>query len=45
VYVGEQFSVLSLSPEWNHEFVAAIREVNPDIEFTFTLTEASNKEE
>ena len=45
VYVGEQFSVLSLSPEWNHDFVTAIREVNPDIEFTFTLSEASGKEE
>ena len=45
VYVGEQFSVLSLSPEWNHEFVTAIREVNPDIEFTFTLSDATGKEE
>ena len=45
VYVGEQFSVLSLSPEWNHEFVTEIREVNPDIEFTFTLTETNDKEE
>lgn len=45
VYVGEQFSVLSLSPEWNHDFVTAIREVNPDIEFTFTLPETSGKEE
>ena len=45
VFVGEQFSVLSLSPEWNHEFIAAIRKVNPDIEFTFTLSEKPNKKE
>ena len=41
VYVGEMFSVLSLSPAWNDEFIAALREVNPDIEFTFTLAEKS----
>lgn len=45
VYVGEQFSVLSLSPEWNDEFIAAIRAVKPDIEFSFTLAEKSGKEE
>ena len=44
IFVGEQFSVLSLSPEWNDEFITAIRTVKPDIEFTFTLAEA-NKEE
>ena len=44
VYVGEQFSVLSLSPTWNDEFIAAIREVNPNIEFTFTLTDVGDKE-
>ena len=43
VYVGEQFSVLSLSPEWTDEFIKTIREVKPDIEFSFTLAE--NKEE
>ena len=45
VFVGEQFSVLSLSPVWNHEFIAAIREVKPDIEFTFTLSEKPNKKQ
>lgn len=45
VFVGEQFSVLSLSPEWNNDFIAAIREVNPNIEFTFTLAEKSDAEE
>jgi hypothetical protein len=45
VFIGEQYSVLSLSPEWNDEFITAIRAVNPNIEFTFTLAEKSGKEE
>lgn len=36
VYVGEQYSVLSLSPEWTHDFVQALREVNPKIDYSFT---------
>lgn len=36
VYVGEQYSVLSLSPEWNNDFIQALREVNPNIDFSFT---------
>lgn len=43
LYVGEQYSVLSLAPEWTDEFIKAIREVKPDIEFSFTMAE--NKEE
>ncbi len=43
VFIGEQFSVLSLSPQWVDEFIEAIRAVKPEIEFTFTLAE--NKEE
>ncbi len=43
VYMGEQFSVLSLSPEWNDEFIAALRAVNPDIEFSFTLADKDEK--
>ena len=43
VYVGEQYSVLSLAPEWTDEFIKAIREVKPDISFSFTMPE--NKEE
>ncbi len=43
VHMGESYSVLSLSSEWQDEFIAAIRKVNPSVEFTFTLTE--NKEE
>jgi len=44
VYMGEQFSVLSLSPEWNDEFIAALRAVNPDIEFSFTLADKEKDE-
>ena len=43
VYVGEEYSVLSLSPDWTDEFIKAIQAVKPDIKFSFTLTE--NKEE
>jgi hypothetical protein len=45
IFVGEQFSVLSLSPVWNDEFIAALREVNPNIEFTFTLAEKGETQE
>ncbi len=43
VFVGEEFSVLSLSPKWSDDFISALRKVNPNIDFSFTLTE--NKEE
>ena len=39
IYMGEAFLVTSLSPEWNNDLVQAIREVKPDIEFSFTLTD------
>ena len=44
VYMGEEFFVLVTSPEYNHDFVQALREVNPDIEFSFTLAEKKNEE-
>ncbi len=37
VYVGENFSVLTLSPVWRDDFIAAMRKSNPNIDFTFTL--------
>ena len=40
VYMGEQFFVVTTNPEWNNDFVQALREVKPEIEFSFTLTEA-----
>ncbi len=39
LYVGEEFSVLSLSEKWQDEFIVALREINPDISFSFTLAE------
>lgn len=42
VYMGEQFFVVTTSPEWNNDFVQALREVKPDIEFRFTLAEGQN---
>ena len=45
VYIGEQFSVLSLSPAWNDEFIAALRAVKPEIDFSFTLAETDGKTE
>ena len=45
VFVGEQFSVLSLNPIWNDEFITALRAVNPNIDFSFTLTEQPTEKE
>ena len=39
VYVGEEYSVLSLSPLWVDDFIAALRKANPNIDFSFTLAE------
>ncbi len=39
VFVGEEFSVLSLNERWQDEFIAALREVKPEIEFTYTSEE------
>ncbi len=39
IYVGEQFSVLNLNEKWQDEFITAVRAVNPEISFTFTLAD------
>ena len=39
VYMGEEFFVVMTNAEWNNDFVQALREVKPEIEFSFTLTE------
>lgn len=39
VYMSEEFFVVTTNPEWNNDFVQALREVKPEIEFSFTLTE------
>ena len=45
VYMGEQFFVVTTDPTWNNDFVQALREVKPDIEFSFTLTETKEKDD
>ena len=45
VYFGEEFIVLSSAQDWNEEFVRALLAVNPNINYTFTLTDKSDKEE
>ena len=39
VYVGFEFSVLSLKEEWNDEFVRALLEINPNIDYSFTMAD------
>ena len=43
IYMGEAYLVTSIDPEWNNDLVQAIREIKPDIEFSFTLTEKEEK--
>ena len=45
VYMGEEFFVVSTDPAWNNDFVQALREAKPDLEFSFTLTEQEDKTE
>ena len=37
VFVGEQYMVLSITPDQNDAFVQAMRNVNKKIDFSFTL--------
>ncbi len=39
IFVGEQYSVLTLNEKWQDEFIAAVRAVKPEIDFTFTLAD------
>ncbi len=39
IYMGENFSVLSVRPSWNEDFVRALLKVNPDIEYSYTVKE------
>ena len=43
VYFGEQYAVLSIDPVWNDAFISALREVNPNIDFSFTLAEKKDE--
>ena len=44
VFLGEEFMVLSIVPEQNDAFVQAIREVNKDFDFSFTLATAQEED-
>lgn len=39
VKFGEQFCVLACSSEWADDFVQAVLRANPNVEYTYTLTE------
>jgi len=39
IYMNEEFFVVTTNPEWNNDLVQALRAVNPDLEFDFTLAE------
>ena len=40
VYFGEQYTVVSVAPEWNEKFVRALLSANPNIDYSFTLSDA-----
>ena len=39
VYMGEQYFILSMYPEDNEKFAKALQKINPDIDFSFTLSD------
>ena len=39
IYMGEEYFGVVTAPEWNNDLVQAIREKNPNVEFSFTLSE------
>ncbi len=43
IYIGEEFSVLSLAISNHDEFIAALREANPNVDFSFTLAEGKEE--
>lgn len=44
VFVGEEYMVLSIVPEQNDAFVQAMRSVNKNIDFTFTLATTTEQD-
>ena len=42
VYMGEDFFIIAISPEQNNDLVQALRVVNPDLTFNFTLAEKTD---
>lgn len=43
VYFNEQFIVITIQPEWFEKFVRALLAVNPDIDYSFTLTDTPDQ--
>ena len=39
VYMGEAYSVLSVQPSWNEDFVRALLKGNPSIDYSYTIRE------
>ena len=39
IFCGEDFSVVAVKKEWNDEFIRALLTMNPDIDYSFTMTE------
>ena len=39
MYFGEDFSIVSVKKEWNDDFIHALLAVNPDIDYSFTMTD------
>lgn len=39
VYMGEAYSVLSVQPSWNEDFVRALLKGNPSIDYSYTVRE------
>jgi len=45
VSFGEQFMVMSVNPDWQEKLVRALLAINPDIEYSFTLSDAPDTQE
>lgn len=43
VNFGEEYTILSVDPTWQEQFVRAMLDVKPEIDYSFTLTQAPNK--
>ncbi len=45
VRCGEEFSVISVMAEWQEDFASALIKANPDIDYSYTLPQASGENE
>ena len=43
VNFGEPYTVISVSPAWNEQFVRALLAVNPSIDYSFTFSENTDE--